>query len=71
MGRYLSIAIGRTYERGFLVPSLIKNVLLRVGGGMECPLVIALSRHSEKEFFVCFLDFIYCIAIEWVLVIPR
>ena len=30
------------------MPNLLKNVLLRVGGGMGCNLLIELSRHSKE-----------------------
>ncbi len=36
--------------------SLIKSVLLRLGGGMRHYLLIALSRHSEREVLVCCLS---------------
>ena len=38
-------------EREDLVPNLLKEFLLRVGGGMGCYLLIGLSRHSEREDF--------------------
>ena len=32
-------------------------MILRVGGGMGCYLLIPLSRHSERELVVCWVSF--------------
>ena len=52
MGRYLSIALTRTFRKGRLGDKPSKGTLLRVGGGMACYLFVEIISHPEKEYFV-------------------